>query len=323
MSTEPRRSYLALACFSALALGASACNLYFGPSQGQDHWSYCDSSGCYDCVGNVCTPQGGPGYGCQGSNQCAAGCYCDTSQNGGTCVESGFCTQDTQCQSGYHCDGRGTCVPDNLPSGCTTSNDCASGEYCDTFSGTCQRSTSCAADGSCPTGFACDSRGTCVPVGCTDNTMCASGCYCDTSQNDPNFGQCVETGYCNADNQCPTNYYCDETRSTCMPGTDPNQPSCAGTIASSCTTGMPQCQKGQVATIQDGCWTGQCEAISACDAAPSCAQLISQDDCMARSADCKVVTNGINCTKSDGSACKAGDTGCTCTDYVFASCAAK
>src|SRR5437016_11756901 len=38
MSTSTRRIHLALACFGlALVLGASGCNLYFGPDHSQDH----------------------------------------------------------------------------------------------------------------------------------------------------------------------------------------------------------------------------------------------------------------------------------------------
>jgi hypothetical protein len=332
MSTSTR-SHLGLACLVALSIGAGACNLYFGPNNGGgDHWTYCDQTGCYDCTGNTCTPQGGAGYTCSSSDQCAAGCYCslpgaNNTSNGsgsssGTCVESGFCTS-TSCPSGFHCDGRSTCVPDGQPSGCTSSTDCASGSYCDTLSGTCQPTTTCGADGSCPAGYQCDSRGTCVPVNCTDNTMCASGCYCDTTSGDPNYGQCVETGYCTADNQCPSGYYCDETRSTCLPGTDPNQPSCAGTISTSCTTGQPQCQPDQVPTILNGCWTGQCEAISSCDAAPSCGVINTETSCAARS-DCKVEKTGHNCHHSDGSACSgANDPLCTCDSYTFADCTTK
>ncbi len=320
-----RRTYLGLACLMlALALGASGCNLYFGPDHGQDHWSYCDQTGCYDCVGNVCTPQGSPGYTCASDNQCAAGCFCDLTQgdqNYGTCIETGFCTDSSSCQTGYHCDGRGSCVPDTNPSGCTSSADCADGSYCDTFSGTCVRSTTCGGDGTCPTGYACDSRGTCVPVGCTDNTMCASGCYCDTTSTDPNYGQCVETGYCTADSQCASGYYCDETRSTCLPGTDPNQPSCGGTVT--CSTAAPGCPADNVPTILDGCWTGDCVAISSCTADPSCAVINTENSCLART-DCKVEKTGHNCAHSDGSACTgANDPLCVCQSYSFADCIAK
>ena len=35
------------------------------------------------------------------------------------------------------------------------------------------------------------------------------------------------------------------------------------------------------------------------------------------------VYNGLNCTKPDGTACQDGDTNCTCTSFVFASCRDK
>jgi hypothetical protein len=327
-STIRRRTVLGLACLMlALTLGASGCNLYFGPSDHNDHWSYCDQTGCYDCVGNACTPQGTPGYGCQGNNQCAAGCYCDMNTSDktyGTCVETGFCTDSSTCQPGYHCDARGTCSPDNQPTGCSSNDQCGSGSYCDTFSGQCVPAQTCgAADASCPPGSACDSRGTCVPVTCTSNDQCASGCYCDTTPGDPNYGGCVETGYCTADNQCPSGYYCDEARSTCLPGTDPNAPSCAGTIASTCTTGQPACMPDQVPTIQNGCWTGQCVALSSCTAAPSCAVLNTATSCAART-DCKIEQTGHNCSHADGSACTgANDPLCMCQSYEFHDCIAK
>src|SRR5215510_5311170 len=77
MSTSTRRRTYFACLVLALALGASGCDLYFGPDHSQDHYTYCDSTGCYDCTGGVCTPQGGSGYQCTSSTQCAAGCYCD------------------------------------------------------------------------------------------------------------------------------------------------------------------------------------------------------------------------------------------------------
>ena len=89
MSTS-RRTYLGLACFVlALVLGASGCDLYLGPDHNQDHWSYCDQSGCYDCVGNSCQPQAGPGYACTSDTSCSSGCYCDlvkSDKSGGEAV---------------------------------------------------------------------------------------------------------------------------------------------------------------------------------------------------------------------------------------------
>src|SRR5262249_31939928 len=149
-----------------------------------------------------------------------------------------------------------------------------------------------------------------VPA-CAGNDACSSGCYCDMTKTDPNYGQCVETGYCMKDTDCPAGYYCDEPRSTCMPGTDPNAPSCAGTIAATCSVKQPACDLGSVPLIAQGCWTGACEPLAQCDKAPSCAVINDEKDCLARKTDCIAVYNGINCKKPDGSSCHAGDTNCT------------
>jgi hypothetical protein len=74
-----------------------------------------------------------------------------------------------------------------------------------------------------------------------------------------------------------------------------------------------------VPTLIDGCYTGQCRALESCDVNPVCSHLNTESSCVART-DCKKVTNGINCTKSDGTACQDGDVGCTCQSYPFASC---
>ena len=52
---------------------------------------------------------------------------------------------------------------------------------------------------------------------------------------------------------------------------------------------------------------------------PSCGHIGDESSCLARM-DCAETVNGINCKKGDGTACQAGDTGCTCDSYVFASC---
>ncbi|MCE9580666.1 MAG: hypothetical protein K8W52_46525 [Deltaproteobacteria bacterium] len=303
-----------LACLGlALLVGVSACDLYFPPSQ--DHYQYCDSTGCYDCVGDSCSPVGGNGYYCASNADCATGCYCDTNPadySYGTCVETGFCTDSSQCPTGSHCDGRQSCVPDNQQTACYADTDCAAGSYCDEATGACLPSTTCTAAGQCPTGSTCDSRGTCVPVECTDNTQCGVGCYCDTTN-----GTCVETGYCTTDADCATGSYCDEPRQTCTPGTDPDKGSCAGAVT--CSTAIPTCPADSVPLIKNGCYTGECQAIASCDLPPVCDVINTESSCLARN-DCDAVYNGLNCKKPDGTACQSGDTNCTCERFVFADC---
>jgi hypothetical protein len=96
--------------------------------------------------------------------------------------------------------------------------------------------------------------------------------------------------------------------------------SCGGALT--CTIQQPGCPSGQVPTIANGCWTGNCELIASCDVPPSCAEINDEQDCLARS-DCGATYTGIDCTTSSGSACMDGDTNCTCASYVFASCTTK
>jgi len=313
-STSPRRLELGLAVVG-LALMLGACNLYFGPDNNGDHWTYCDQTGCYDCYGDQCSPAGGNGYYCSSNQDCAVGCYCDLDTNSstyGTCVESGFCNTSNDCAAGYSC-SNGTCVPPGQPTSCASNGDCAAGSYCDASTNTCVPGQQCAADGSCPTGYSCDSNGTCVPTECTSNDQCAAGCYCDN-------GSCTETGYCTDSSQCADGYYCDTGRSTCTPGTDPNLPSCGGDVT--CNLGPPTCPADQVPTIANGCWTGQCEAISSCDVPPSCDVINTESSCLART-DCAPSYTGHNCQHPDGSACSSGnDPTCVCESYSFASCGA-
>jgi hypothetical protein len=174
---------------------------------------------------------------------------------------------------------------------------------------------------------------------CRDNGDCAAGCYCG-----PN-GVCEEAGFCTQDSDCGEGYECNEARSSCEPttcacsndaeavaqgydycdelsascesGTDP-----AGTCAGepTCNQLPPTCQPGDVPLLgADGCWTGQCQSVFDCAAPASCSHIQDAETCSGRS-DCAQTVNGINCRRSDGSACQAGDSGCTCDSYVFAGC---
>jgi hypothetical protein len=93
--------------------------------------------------------------------------------------------------------------------------------------------------------------------------------------------------------------------------------SCNGAVT--CTAPLPTCPSGDVPTIANGCWTGICEPIAACDAPPPCADIDDAVDCLARS-DCSPTYSGTDCTGSDGSGCVSGGSDCTCTTYVFATC---
>lgn len=202
---------------------------------------------------------------------------------------------------------------------CSSNANCAAGCFC-SDKGVCEEAGFCTTDADCGKGFHCDTtRSSCVPSpSCSANEQCDPGSMCD-----PDNG-CVKTCTCTNDADAVRQGagWCDEARSTCMPGTDPAG-SCPSPGSITCNTGGPKCAEGEVPLIKDGCYTGACRAITACEAPPICNALSHESDCLARSADCSTVYNGHGCHKPDGSACRVGDTDCTCTSFTFSACEAK
>lgn len=198
--------------------------------------------------------------------------------------------------------------PDNTA--CTDDADCAAGCFCE--DGFCEEAGFCGDDADCPDGFHCDDRSSCVPDECSDSSQCNPGQTCDN-------GNCNNTCVCENDTDARNQGYgwCDETRNTCMPGEDPAG-SCNAPVT--CDEAMPNCQPGTVPVIANGCYTGECRAIASCDVAPTCETLRHERDCLDRASDCGAVYTGRNCTKPDGTACRAGDTNCTCASFDFAKC---
>lgn len=311
-----RFSILSCLCLAA-ALTGSGCVLYFGPEE--ETYSYCDSSGCYQCddFGCWCVDGscGGDGYYCTTDSQCAAGCYCDEY---GFCAEAGYCTSDAECGPGFLCDeARNSCDPDGGSNFCSADDQCAQGSYCDEVSGACVPSWTCTENWECGDSYECI-NGTCAPSTCDSDTDCAAGCYCDPSQ-PGGIGGCAESCYCSSDAEAQAGGFnwCDEVRSTCMPGTDPNRGTCAGEVT--CNLGAPTCAAGQVPLILNGCYSGECIALEQCEAAPVCEVLNTEAQCLAGDS-CYPVYNGTNCTNGSGSACQPGDSGCTCASYSFDEC---
>ena len=149
---------------------------------------------------------------------------------------------------------------------------------------------------------------------CSANGDCAPGCFCQS-------GTCAEGGFCATDKDCGNGFHCDAARSSCIPNPPPPAELCLASVT--CATSAPTCDVGQVPLVKDGCYTGACRAIAACEAAPACAAIQHEGDCMDRSRDCTPVYSGFGCTKPDGSACHVGDTNCNCTSFAFAMCVAK
>jgi hypothetical protein len=197
---------------------------------------------------------------------------------------------------------------------CMMDTQCSAGCFC--ASGVCTEGGFCATDKDCGAGFHCDtSRSSCIPnPQCTGDASCAQGSMCDIKS-----GACTATCLCASDADAIKAGFgwCDETRNTCMTGTDPAG-ACLGTL--SCTGGPPACPDNQVPLIKDGCFTGQCRAITACEGTPVCGSLQHQDDCDARATDCTATFTGHNC---HGTTCGVSDTDCVCESYTFATCELK
>lgn len=172
---------------------------------------------------------------------------------------------------------------------------------------------------------------------CSSNTDCAAGCYCTTG------GVCEEGGFCATDSDCGAGYHCDTPRSSCEPNPsgycnadtdcdasagqvcDPGthtctSGSCAGEVT--CTTQPPVCPAGSVPLIYNGCYTGNCNPTNDCSESPVCTHINDEDNCLART-DCAPTYTGLNCTNTSGTTCHSGDSGCTCTDFVFATCTVR
>ncbi len=250
-----------------------------------------------------------------------AGCDLYFGDKGSQTDQWNYCGSDGY----YSCTGDGcswvapTC-PTSGSDECSTNTDCAAGCYCG--SGTCTESGFCGSDADCGSGYTCDTtRSTCEPTmptpTCGSDADCAQGSVCD-----PATGACDQTCTCQDDTDAIDAGFgwCDTTRDTCMTGTNPAG-SCTGTVT--CTTTAPTCPDNQVPLILNGCYTGLCSAIASCDSAPACTSLQHEDDCLGRNADCSAVYVGHDCTTKNGTACVAGDTGCTCANFTYASCESK
>lgn len=222
--------------------------------------------------------------------------------------------------NGDNCDWAGARCPNDPNYTCTSNQDCAGGCFC-SAAGVCEEAGFCATDQDCPEGFTCDeARSSCVPndtgpTTCAQDVDCPEGQYCQD-------GLCTASCHCTSDADAQAQGWnnCDEARGTCEP--TPAYGTCAAP-ATTCNLLPPTCGAGQVPlTDATGCYAGGCLGINLCDVAPGCKALQHEADCLG-DATCTSVYTGINCTKPDGSACVAGDTGCTCQSFQYNSCATR
>lgn len=236
-----------------------------------------------------------------------------------------YCGEDGE----YSCTGDNcTLVSDTCTQGsgfeCSSNTDCAAGCYCDD-KGVCEEGGFCTSDSDCGDGFHCDTdRGSCEPnqtntCDSTDPTSCGQGQECTAN------GQCVSTCTCSDDAEAIQNGFgwcdvpADGSPGTCHTGTNPNGV-CGGEVSEvTCTSNPPKCDAGSVPTILDGCWSGECRAISDCEAAPSCGHITDEASCSART-DCGATFVGHDCHSTDGSSCTQDQANCTCSSFTFSSC---
>jgi hypothetical protein len=268
---------ISLLVASLATTALAGCQLYFGEDDQDDSWTYCGSDGYYECYEEDCYWRG------------------------------------PECPAGMD--------PNGQPPGfeCDADNDCAAGCYCG--NGICEEAGFCTSDADCGPGYTCDeSRSSCTtddeptPTSCMTDAECPTGSYCS-----PDTYTCTATCTCTTDAEATAqNYaYCDEGRSTCLPGED-YQGDCVGEVT--CNFGRPSCPEGQVAKINEGCYTGECQAINTCGTAPGCEAFGHASDCNA--AGCSSSYTGLNCRSTDGlnTPCDAMAANCTCESYTFAAC---
>jgi Cys-rich repeat protein len=233
---------------------------------------------------------------------------------------SSYC-DDSGC---YTCDNyTGECWPDGGGNGCYYDGDCAAGCYCDPGSGVCIETGFCGEDGTCPDGYVCDDRASCVPG--TDqcwNTGCPTGEYCDQWT-----GSCTSSTTCTADADCGAGWWCNA--GTCNPLGCTDDTQCAAGCYCDPTTGG--CNETSYCTYDTDCPEGQTcdESRSTCIPSddpppppppPACDTITDEAGCLARS-DCHEILGGVNCTP----ACSVdpADPNCSCESYYFAACAAN
>jgi hypothetical protein len=228
----------------ASILAATGCELMKNRHHDGGGYSYCDSTGCYDCDAWSCVPvyQGK----CFTDWDCQPGQYCNAS----VCASSNFCEGDKNCAQGFVCDSRSTCVQAVSPaSACKQNSDCKGG-FCDERSGVCVTTFTCYRDADCGPGWTCDTgRNVCVPMSCSASSDCMEMCYCDR-------GNCIETGTCQSDKDCASlGMVCDTSRATCQPSAPPPAAGCKSDA---------ECPAGQ------SCCDGACKTLSIPPAANTC-----------------------------------------------------
>ncbi|HUQ03134.1 MAG TPA: hypothetical protein VM261_11615 [Kofleriaceae bacterium] len=169
---------------------------------------------CQDCITS---------FDCATDEACISGvCYAECTTNaqcpGGYCIDNAcvMCRDNVDCPTDQWCDA-GLCRAQ-----CSTDQACTLGRDCDLATGTCV--ISCTSQ--CPASFECDGQGVCRQF-CDATFPCPGNLVCDTNTRRCvpectvdgecgalemcQAGQCVPSGACNDDRDCPTSEMCAGT----------------------------------------------------------------------------------------------------------------
>ena len=137
-------------------------------------------------------------------------------------------------------------------------------------------------------------------TGCYSDDACEPGYRCTVDLGT----ECLPPPYCTDDSD-----YCPEVcYGHCVPSEPPPLPGNCYTL-NVCEEEPPACPEGTLPGIANGCWTGYCIPLSACES-PACGAL-GEATCQSALA-CEPVYEGSDCT------CDAS--GCECNTLTYAYC---
>lgn len=165
-----------------------------------------------------------------------------------------------------------------------------------------------------------------APDECAADDDCLMGEYCDLDS-----AVCIETDFCFSDAECADGLVCDEDRVTCVPGEEPApEPQC--TADAECPAGAYCALDAAICIATSLCVADvDCAEALTCDEArgtcipgedplPTCEELGSQEQCLAR-ADCIPVYTGINCSCGPDCVCQGVEPNCVCERFDYFACA--
>jgi len=266
----------------------------------------------YECNSGNCV-QGT----CCSSSSCGTGQRCDTATKAGTCIKPNgiTCGAGTECESGLCIDGvccnsacgsqcqacdvpgkLGTCAPvygaphgtkraacagagaaDVCQQQICNGTDVAACHFAPAFTVVCGANT-CAAGKESHTGT-CDGAGKCSDVPRVCGVYTCGATNCKTS--------------CTANTDCVAGFYCDTTKSACVPMIG---------LGNKCSSALP-CNSGLF------CTDGACCGVADCGAGSTCGAAGKEGTCVGKQgSSCKVDAECGTSSCADGGCC---DTACT------------